>query len=256
VRLIGGSRLRHAAATYKGTSGGGGGGGITEPDGVSGLFVWHRASDLALSADDPISTWTDESGNGRHLTATTTARPTFKTGIVNGQAIARFNGTSNRMAYADNTFNSLTGAEVFVVLKLNVDPPAAEAQTGLWTLDGSSTSTHYPYTDGVIYDGTFRGSRVTTSNPVTSLASWHAYNVFHSGASWGTLLNGVALHGPIAAGLTFSIRTTGLLVGASLGAVNFAGDMAELFIYDHVVTGGERATIHAYLNTRYGFSLP
>lgn len=32
------------------------------------LEWWHRASDLALSNNDPVNTWADTSGNGRTLT--------------------------------------------------------------------------------------------------------------------------------------------------------------------------------------------
>jgi hypothetical protein len=48
-----------------------------------------------LSNDDPISTWSGRNTSG--ATAATTARPTYKTSILGGNPVARFNGSANVM---------------------------------------------------------------------------------------------------------------------------------------------------------------
>src|SRR6516164_6519865 len=65
------------------------------PSQVAGMVEWHAATSLSLTDGDPIGTWADLSGNGFSATATTTARPTYKTNVVNSHPVARFNGTSN-----------------------------------------------------------------------------------------------------------------------------------------------------------------
>ena len=50
---------------------------------------------FGLSDGDPISTWGGRNTSG--ATAATTARPTYKTGILGGNPVARFNGSTNVM---------------------------------------------------------------------------------------------------------------------------------------------------------------
>ena len=55
-----------------------------------------------LSDGDPISTWDDKSGNGYSPTASSTARPIYKTSIQGGNAIARFDGSNDALYYNAN----------------------------------------------------------------------------------------------------------------------------------------------------------
>lgn len=66
------------------------------PTSISGLVGWWKADSLVLNDGDVVDSWTDSSGNGNHLTGTTTQRPTFKTNLINSTyPLVRFNGTSN-----------------------------------------------------------------------------------------------------------------------------------------------------------------
>lgn len=62
----------------------------------SALLCWVR-SDLVVGS--PVTQWTDKSGNGNHLTASTTARPTFNASSANfnGQPSLTFDGVANTM---------------------------------------------------------------------------------------------------------------------------------------------------------------
>src|SRR5437667_2657547 len=63
------------------------------PDNYSGVAGWYRSMDLTTLADnDPVSTWTDRTSNHYDATGTGTARPTFKTNILNGKPALRFDG--------------------------------------------------------------------------------------------------------------------------------------------------------------------
>jgi hypothetical protein len=76
---------------------------------VAGAAGIWRAKDLAGLADgDPISTWPDTSGNGKDLTGSGTARPTYKTNIYNGWPVVRFDGTDDLLVNA--AFTALIGA--------------------------------------------------------------------------------------------------------------------------------------------------
>lgn len=68
----------------------------TGPGGVgnsSNNVIWLDASRLSLNNGDPVSSWTDFSGNGNHFTQATVSRqPVFVTSAVNALPSIYFNG--------------------------------------------------------------------------------------------------------------------------------------------------------------------
>ena len=59
------------------------------PTALSGLKLWLRGDSLsALGNGDPVSTWADESGQGHDFAQTGGARPTYQTGVLNGDVNA------------------------------------------------------------------------------------------------------------------------------------------------------------------------
>jgi hypothetical protein len=67
------------------------------PDDIASLFRWYDASQLALSDNDPVSSWTDLSANADHaVQATGTNQPTFKTGTPMSRWTTRRGSTASR----------------------------------------------------------------------------------------------------------------------------------------------------------------
>jgi hypothetical protein len=73
------------------------------------MLVHFKARDLTgLVDNDPIVTLTDVSGNGNDgVQATSTKRATYRTNIINGWPVIRFDGTDDE--YDDTTFAGLAG---------------------------------------------------------------------------------------------------------------------------------------------------
>jgi hypothetical protein len=88
------------------------------PDDISGLSLWLDADAFTGMADgDAIATWADGSVVGNDVSQTTPAnRPTYKTGIQNGLAVARFDGSDDRMDGL--TYASLTTAGNMTVFEV------------------------------------------------------------------------------------------------------------------------------------------
>lgn len=80
------------------------------------LLLDLRASQLALSDGDPVSTWPDVSGDGRDFTQTGTARPTYRAG--GGVPYLEFDGAEDWML-GPNFADNLSSFTVFV--SANVD---------------------------------------------------------------------------------------------------------------------------------------
>jgi len=57
------------------------------------LQARYDATKLSLSDGESVSTWDDETGNGYDLTAGTA--PTFKTSVINGNPVVRFDGVDD-----------------------------------------------------------------------------------------------------------------------------------------------------------------
>lgn len=87
-----------------------------------------------LSNDDAISTWSGRNTSG--ATATSTARPTYKTGILGGNPVARFNGTSNVMTPDES---DVAGC-VIAVVDLSSDANHGLIGNSMFTGGGGATS--------------------------------------------------------------------------------------------------------------------
>ena len=66
------------------------------PLSLNPLF-WLDAGSLTLADGDPVDTWTDRSGNSKNFTGADTARPIFKTGIINGLPVVRSDGVDDQL---------------------------------------------------------------------------------------------------------------------------------------------------------------
>ena len=93
-------------------------GGAFSPRSISGLQLWLRADTISgLNDADSVTTWSDESGNGRDATEATN-RPTYETNEINSLPIVKFNGVNDLLTVSHNAdLNAGSGFAVFVVVK-------------------------------------------------------------------------------------------------------------------------------------------
>lgn len=73
------------------------------PSGIAGLTAWWKVDDLSLNDGDPVSSWSDASGNGNTITNTLAQRPTFKTAVLNSKNAVRFTAAQSLALAADLT---------------------------------------------------------------------------------------------------------------------------------------------------------
>jgi hypothetical protein len=111
------------------------------PTDFSGLGPWWKADSLSLNDGDPVSTWLD-SNTSNNATATTTARPTYKTNIFGSMPALLFNGTTNIMTCSGVTvFPNSIPWTFFLVYSLNpsgtggeiLGPNGGNAYGAIWT---------------------------------------------------------------------------------------------------------------------------
>ena len=240
-----------------------------QPSDLSGLELWLPGNSITGRSDgDTISTvWPDLSGHGRDATAVvlTTRKPLWKaTAGPNSKPCVEMVTDSNGQGGYFNLPNFLTGftaGEGFTVIKLVADPPSSGGQApglGDW---GQTTDDYFPFvSDGKIYDGFGATARKTTNNPTTSLTGWVLYNNRSASASWVSSINAAT------SGNDFFSTGTNTVGWGTAPRIGFSatnnhyvrGWIADVIFYGRILddTTERKAVIHAYLNNRYGFSLP
>ncbi|MCE2895087.1 MAG: hypothetical protein LW721_11645, partial [Flammeovirgaceae bacterium] len=222
----------------------------TGPAGVGSSATnrfWLRADRLTgFINGDQVNTWTDQSGNLNNATGVN--GPTY---VLNGSAglpSINFNGTNQH--YTVSSLAALTQGEIFLVSKINNDPPAA-GQSGLWRL-GNSANTHYPWVDGNIYDefGTNSTKNNIAAPPLNQL---RIYNVRSAAGNWANRLDGSALFSTGSNTVSFSATPW---IARNAASNYFDGTMSEIILYNTVLNSAQRNIVENYLSSKYGVSIP
>jgi hypothetical protein len=150
----------------------------------------------------------------------------------------------------DSAFSGVTEACYFIALKRVLDPPTTESRTGhpIRFLSGVSSDSHYPWTDGNIYDHTLTNSRKTAGNPTLSLTNFHLYNVDSKSGSWIARINKAQL---FSTG-TNTIDIGGTALGKGGGSYFFDGDIGEFIAYSSILSSTDRGKVEDYLYNKWG----
>jgi len=134
------------------------------PDAIGNLQQWVKADQIVgLNDGDPVSTWSDQSGNARDFTGVGAARPTYNTNVQNGLPGLNFNGAKGMTG---SYTISAQPYSIAIVLKANSDPGANVTRIALqgatsWVIGSTSGFIgHYNGTDDWAY-----GVAITT-NPL------------------------------------------------------------------------------------------
>ena len=227
--------------------------------------LWLDASQLTgLSDGAAIATWTDASVNGRNaMQGTAGVQPIYKTAILNGKPVARFDGgdwldvaTVTALGIADLT----TGHTIIAVYKTaassgnpfvgsNFNSAAGTnvigfAATQITNLRGGSVSTHLA--------------------TATQDTNWHIGTHWYSGGGPVKTFNGwrdkVSLtlnpsNGTFGDTSTFESTQAWRLGRWGDLAIYFSGDIAEIIMFATALSTANRQAVEAYLSAKYSIAL-
>lgn len=228
--------------TIAATSGGGGGGAIADPTDITGLALWLNAEDITGLVDgDPVTTWADSSAAGNDASQTTaSAKPTYKTGILNSLPVVRFDGGDYLTCGTLVSHDDLT---VFVVC----NKTSGTGNRALFVTDkygvysSLSSSNHW---------GAFIGTGHIGVTPLDSRYT-AARAVFHRPAQFGVCEIALDGTGPSVGGSAPTTRT-GTAIGADPSGIQFhIGDIAEVIVYSRRLKPSEVVQVEEYLIDRY-----
>lgn len=210
-----------------------------DPSTISGLQVWLKADAIeGLSDGQAVTTWEDSSGQNHD--ATHSNSPVLKTNIINGLPVVRYNGTSQYHDLGDLSASFASAATLFVVAVIN-DTEYSLYRTadndGYWRYSG----------DGNGYMRAFRSARVDTYPSTMPSTGTHYFALVSSASTYQMYVDGVAQSAQAAAYAAGNSH----VIGYNSGPGYFAGDVAEVLVYDSALSAGDIEDVHGYLTDKY-----
>ncbi|OAM91858.1 hypothetical protein AW736_26520 [Termitidicoccus mucosus] len=208
---------------------------------LSALRLWLKADTLQTGK---IVLWRDQSGKGSHAAAPSIIYAPQAATDATGKKSAYFAAAQNQRLALPNLMNGATEGEVFIVLKTESTKPSS--MRGLWRM-GHSNSSYYPNTDGTLADHFGASTSRSLATPLADITQWHVFNVSSEAGEWIARINGAMQHRAISNTVTWN---TSPLLGSN-GIYYFDGDIAEVLVFDEVLSEAERVTVQDYLVGRH-----
>jgi hypothetical protein len=216
------------------------------PTSIAGLDGWFKADSLALADGAAVGSWTDSSENANHaVQSTAAAKPTYKTGILNGKPVVRFDGGDTLESPLQS--NAKPGT-LFVVVTPTLSGvylsmvSGASAQAFLLRINpGSVMELVSSGTALIATDSTTQAVEGTVI--AVTYSATGAYAFYTNGAAGASGTNNVAL------------VASNVQIGSDAGGLPFVGDIAEILFYDSVLSASDRGSVTSYLGTKYGITV-
>lgn len=228
------------------------------PNTITNLRAWYRADSLALADNAAVTTWSDESGQGFHLTGVT-GSPRLRTGIINSKPIVRFDGASGL-----NTSNIVLqgGATDFTVFLVVRAGTSQNVHADMYdNSHGSNTAGPMIQQSGtnlnVYASAWWNGSSYSgTSTFTVSSAAFQIHHTHKAGATVRHFINGgLATNNSVPANM--AQPSVPLYVGrGNIGGRSWNGDMAELVYFNRALSDAEQQQMKFYLAQKYAVSGP
>jgi hypothetical protein len=215
---------------------------------VGGYSAWYDAAQIVGQADaSALAAWPDLSGNGRHLSATGTAQPTYykttSAKLVNGLPAVWYDGTNNYMTVTTFGAPLAQPFSLFAVWGANVYTGNAmllmsDLGASIWHF-GTFIDSHYHAYLGATLEG-------ATSLIVDGLA--HLENAVINGASSSLYLD----RGLLVSGNAGAVPISSLAMCTNSSGLRVAGMICEALIYPSALSTGDRQAVENYLRTKWG----
>ena len=227
--------------------------GAFSPPKISGLKLWLKADSLSLSNNDPVASWTDSSGSGNDAAQSTAGnKPIFNTNIINSLPAVQFDGTDDFMTLAGNPIPANNDETIFTVIQPTLN--TASQKTYATIIHGQTATFFHVAKLSTNFWGTYTGGTgdLSSTNALVSGTNYLLGNTSkQDGTSCVLYQRGVQ----VASRAEQEVGVTGASSGLGKDLVNanrqYAGYIAEVIIYDSVLSTGNRQKVDAYLINKY-----
>jgi hypothetical protein len=233
------------------------------PRQVGGLRLWLDATDPAGNGTQPanassVSSWVDKSGNGNTVTQATGAnQPTYRTNVLNGKPVVRFDGVNDLMG--KSSASSLgTTVTMFVVGTTNGNASTRgtffDYSTGAATNTGANIVQRDAGPDMTV--GFFDGTLDQFSSGAIALPYTAVMYCYNTGSDGFLFLNGTQA----ATGATGNISgaPNAYTIGSLFNGVAswfLNGDVAEVIFYNGNISTAQKLLVNRYLGNKWGIAV-
>ncbi|MCD6366177.1 MAG: T9SS type A sorting domain-containing protein, partial [Bacteroidales bacterium] len=235
----------------------------TGPGGIgntSSNVLWLQAGDITgLNDGDDISSWIDNSGNSNDVSQPNSSyTPIYKTNILNGYPIVRFNKTNGRIRKTNFAqFPTTAITEIYV----NKNSESSDGILSYASTASNNDFLLYSSNSLNIYRGSNVGSGIGFNNDTWHIAdvSWQSSNgsaeVWKDGAQ-GFSTTGFQTGTSITANGCLAIAGEQDAIDGSY-ASNQAhfGDFAEVIVYNTYLNDAQRIIVANYLAAKYNLTI-
>lgn len=238
------------------------------PMDVSGLKIWLKADALTLNDNDPVTTWTDSSGNGFSPTQSTAGlKPLFKTAILNGFPIVRFDGSDDQLDFSGSAlavFNNVASGTLVVVCSdtNNAGGDTDHTVAGFCTNSTTNARIIAETRLGGVSQFDSRARRLDTDTAVTATKAFvSGFHTIYADNNWTGNSNtvyvdnvaGTSIGYVSGAGNTSATNSGAASVGGrgASATSSFPGDVAEVLAYVPRLSATDRALIQTYVSAKY-----
>jgi len=251
-----------------------------DPDDISGCELWLKADAITSHSDgDDLTAWSDSSGEGNDITVPGTAarRPHYKTGIINSKPAILFTGSADEYLTTSGIGAIIKGGVDFSVF-LVVKPTSVSTNNQL--MFGSSTGTDWQAASsassqnklimGIDNASKFAvyGKDIDSDNSIgTTLSDDTAY-VLSCAYDDSANIMWQFIDGTQSDKETSYESGTDSSKEATMGAIltsgrggttysnEYTGYIAEVVVFDSVLSERNLVDMHHYLGNKYGISVP
>ena len=233
----------------------------TGPIPMTGLAGWWDAADIATitSSAGAVSQWNDKSGGNRHVVqATAAAKPTTGTATRNGKNVLVFDG-GDVLTYAGATGVNSATVTVFAVVAettmINSCGILVAYHPGQNDYAGAQTFSFE--TGGTAYRPLVTRNGASAQIPRTVAVPFSVYTAGLEGDGQIRIWEGGVAGTTVVSAGAFGTIDGGWIIGGRYfsGAIQAGnrlnGQIAEVIVYDRVLTAPERSQVESYLTTKW-----
>jgi hypothetical protein len=228
------------------------------------LVADYDASLLSFADGAAVDTWTDNSGNARHVTqATAGLRPLYRTNILNGLPVVEFDGSDDFLGRADTGFPT-AALTVMGVMRCTITLPANTSRAvAMWGAgSGAGQGIVYMFSNsGALVQAYAVSARAISFGTNNQVNLWGVFTLTRSTPSAGNATYNLWVNGASNATQVMAAATT-LGNEFRLGAGNsllanafFPGRLARLLVWSTELTVGNRQLAERALGGRYGITV-
>lgn len=220
---------------------------------------------ITTSLSQSVTNWADQSGNGNNATPVD-ANPNYNSSDLNSKPTISLSSVAvetNKSFQISGNPMGASGTTAFVVNYVDPNVFSVDGEDGdangalLGNFGGGENGSHWPYGLGTssVYDSFATDTRKNDLGLPTGITSWNIYSVYSEDNDWKLFCNGTEFYSDPSNVYSNAIaNSTSLYIGMQNNAGEdqiFKGKVAEVVIYNRVLTSVERQQVEAYLNTKY-----